>query len=235
MDRVKEVIHDDINGGWNGVGHGDLGEIRETLEGLNDAEFDAVMADLSDEELRKWIKEMGQEPTWLPAGGWDQKTRQEMWSKILKGASRETIDRMSKFTDDIQPRFDDVDGDFANPGRQKIDGEYRDVSLPIFEDGPSMEDVNQGALGDCWYLASLMAVARANPSLIEEAITDNKNGSYTVRLYSDGKPVYITVTDDEVYNKNGGRAFVRSGERWPAIMEKALASYKGTYGAIEGG
>ena len=52
--------------------------------------------------------------------------------------------------------------------------------------------------GDCWYIASLQAVARSNPRIIEEAITDNGNGTYTVRLYHDGKPVYLTVTGDQV-------------------------------------
>ncbi|MCB9235906.1 MAG: hypothetical protein H6581_29935 [Bacteroidia bacterium] len=45
-------------------------------------------------------------------------------------------------------------------------------------------DVNQGSIGDCYFLASLAAVAYTNPGLLEKAITDNKNGTYTVTLYS---------------------------------------------------
>lgn len=104
--------------------------------------------------------------------------------------------------------------------------------------GVSPADIRKGQIGDCWYIASLKAVAAADPSVIENAITDNGNGTYTVRLYHDGKPVYVTVTGDQVIMPDGGQGYARStdkSELWPQIMEKGLAAYEGSYGAIEGG
>ena len=145
--------------------------------------------------------------------------------------------RLAGITNDIQPKYDDVAGDAANDDTKQNNREYKEVdpnAKPVVN-GVNPDDVSQGALGDCWYIASLQAVARSNPKIIEEAITDNGNGTYTVRLYHDGKPVYVTVTGDQVENENGPE-FAKSTDRkelWPNIMEKALASYEGSYGAIE--
>lgn len=48
----------------------------------------------------------------------------------------------------------------------------------------SVNDVNQGSIGDCYFLASLVAVANSNPNHIKNAIKDNKNGTYTVNLFT---------------------------------------------------
>ncbi len=64
---------------------------------------------------------------------------------------------------------------------------------PIPPNTPSYEDLSQGALGDCYYLASLGAVAKTNPAAIENMILDNGDGTYTVRFYNAGVPDYVTV------------------------------------------
>lgn len=48
----------------------------------------------------------------------------------------------------------------------------------------SPTDVNQGSIGDCYFLASLIAVSKTNPNLIKNAIDDNGNGTYTVKLFT---------------------------------------------------
>ena len=159
--------------------------------------------------------------------------RQQMWSKVLPNASAETVRRLAGMSHDLNPRYDDVDVKGKDPGRT-----YRQSQGSPFVDGVSPSDISQGHVGDCWYIASLKSVAAADPSVIENAITDNGNGTYTVRLYHDGKPFYVTVSGDEVVDKNGNQYYAGSateGEMWPQIMEKALASYEGSYGAIEGG
>lgn len=92
-------------------------------------------------------------------------------------------------------------------------------------------------------MVSLQAIAQQHPELIEDAITDNGNGTYTVRLYKDGEAFYVTVTDDLPMTEDGVPAFGRgalsatadgyAGELWPAIMEKAMAAYEGGYGNME--
>jgi hypothetical protein len=51
--------------------------------------------------------------------------------------------------------------------------------------GADPSDVKQGALGDCYLLAALAAVAKTNPALIERMISDNGDGTYNVTIYED--------------------------------------------------
>jgi hypothetical protein len=110
---------------------------------------------------------------------------------------------------------------------------------------PKGKDTAQGALGDCYFIASMAAVANASPNTIKDAIKYNKgDGTYTVRFFEEsyggqGKPVYITV-DAFLPTVAGNRndpayAGEPGGKLWPAIMEKAYAKWKGGYDAIGGG
>jgi len=216
----------------------ELEEIDRQLAGLNGAEVDAFIAGMSDDELRTWISAMEGKLGFFETEGWSIERRQQMWSRVLPNASAETVRRLAGLTKDIQPRIDDVGGDDANSKGKGNGFSYQESQGSPVVDGVSPTDISQGQIGDCWYIAALKSVAAADPSVIENAITDNGNGTYTVRLYHDGKPVDITVTGDEVVDKNGNQGFARSGNRsemWPQIMEKALAAYEGSYGAIEGG
>ena len=158
-------------------------------------------------------------------------------------ASKATLDRLAGLTDEIQPGFGDVGGGGArdNPESPANTAAYGEVEHDLFVDGPSPEDIAQGQLGDGWWVASMMAVAQADPSVISDAITENPNGSYTVRLYDDGAGVYVTVTPETVLMPDGTPAFVSNGggsepyELWPMVVEKAMALHYGDYGEIEGG
>ena len=236
LKRTREALK---SGWFDPVKPEDLEEVERQLAGLNGAEVDAFIAGMSDDELRTWVSEM-EKKKWGPFGtdGWSTERRQQMWSRVLPDASYETVRRLAGFSHDIQPRIDDVEGDSANSKGKGNGFSYLESNGTPYVDGVSPTDIRQGALGDCWYIAALKSVAAADPSVIENAITDNGNGTYTVRLYHDGKPVDITVTGDEVINRDGKQGFARStdtGEKWPQIMEKALAAYEGSYGAIEGG
>ena len=78
------------------------------------------------------------------------------------------------------------------------DTAYSPVSGSLFgANGPSYLDVHQGAVGDCWLMASLAEVAARNPSDIQNMFTDlgstTENGSvvelYKVRFFdSAGSP-----------------------------------------------
>jgi len=110
---------------------------------------------------------------------------------------------------------------------------------------PKGTDTAQGALGDCFFIASMAAIANASPQAIKDAIQfDARSGKYTVRFYEETqsgmKPVYITV-DSYLPTEKGNRkdpayAGDPGGPLWPAIMEKAYAQWKGGYDVIgEGG
>ncbi len=68
--------------------------------------------------------------------------------------------------------------------------EYEDYEqLTAFVQGSGDEhvvdpmDVDQGSLGDCYFVASMAAVARANPDAIKELLVDNGDGTFDVTLY----------------------------------------------------
>src|SRR5208337_3804884 len=133
---------------------------------------------------------------------------------------------------------------------------YSPVSGSLFgANGPSYLDVHQGALGDCWLMASLAEVATRNPSDIQNMFTDlgstTENGSvvelYKVRFFdSAGTPEYITA-DTELPSGGGYYDRVTNGVLWVALAEKAYAEANGagvvttqyvgsdSYAALNGG
>ncbi len=109
------------------------------------------------------------------------------------------------------------------------------------------EDINQGSLGDCYWMAGMAAVAQAQPQLIEKLIKDNGDGTYSVTLYEWGQEKTVVVDNKFPTRSSGGLAYADKGatvdnkaELWPALLEKAWAVMKsggqGTgYADIEGG
>ena len=91
---------------------------------------------------------------------------------------------------------------------------------------PSMNDINQGYLGDCYLLASLAEVANQNPATIQSMITDNGNYTYGVRLFVKGVAQYVTVNN---VLPNSGKIFNDAYSTsnpyilWASLVEKAYA------------
>lgn len=100
--------------------------------------------------------------------------------------------------------------------------------------GPRASDVRQDALGDCYFVATLAAVAQERPQAIRDAIGYNaKTGNFTVRLHdASGKPVHVRVTQADIaYNikRQGGSTMDNTGKTgpaWPAVMETAFAKLR---------
>ncbi|RUM93974.1 MAG: hypothetical protein DSZ28_05615 [Thiothrix sp.] len=116
-----------------------------------------------------------------------------------------------------------------------IPGFVEDMEI-VTEQEIDYQDVAQGSMGDCYFLASVAALAKSNPELIRNLITDNGDGTYTVHFTSGD----VTV-DGDFLASNGsitgagidpdGR---HSPELWVAILEKAYAKLKGGYGPLGG-
>ena len=108
---------------------------------------------------------------------------------------------------------------------------YSAVNSPLFGAiGPSMSDINQGYLGDCYLLSALAEVAHQDPSAITSMITNNGNGSYGVRFYVDGAARYVTV-DNQL--ADGGREFNSASDIWASVVEGAYAEVQ-AQGVITG-
>lgn len=114
----------------------------------------------------------------------------------------------------------------------------------LFRDGVGSNDIGQGALGDCYFLAAMNVV----PSDVIEndiiiTIEDKEEwreiGAFCVKFYYNGDERYVVVDDKFPYGWNKKCVFVKGGEDgkelWPQVIEKAYAKLYGDYGKIEGG
>lgn len=115
------------------------------------------------------------------------------------------------------------------------------------EQSVAANDVRQGALGDCYLMAGMAAVARANPEQIKRLIRDNGDGTFDVTLYIRrnrwSRPEAVTKrVDAQLPTKGPGQLlYANSGDEssegkeiWPSLIEKTLAQHKSSYEAIEG-
>ncbi|MEW6433768.1 MAG: C2 family cysteine protease [Myxococcota bacterium] len=110
-------------------------------------------------------------------------------------------------------------------------------------DGFGADDPLQGNVGDCYFIASLAAVAKARPDLLAKAVTTNRDGTYTVTFFDQPKgatkPTPVAITIDGSFANQRGRleyaAARETKELWPLIFEKAYAAWKGGFDAIEAG
>ena len=120
---------------------------------------------------------------------------------------------------------------------------YRDFANdPLFgPTGPSPDDVAQGAVGDCFYLAVLSAVAKTDPAKIRQSILDMGDGTYLVQFVRGGSKVFVRVDAQLPVWPDGTPAYAGLGQGqslWVAIMEKAYAIFHGpgaSYASIDGG
>ena len=64
----------------------------------------------------------------------------------------------------------------------------------LFPHEPCLDDIKQGKLGECAFLALITSMINKDPLEIKRMIRDNKDGTATVRLFDDcGRAEYYTV------------------------------------------
>lgn len=130
---------------------------------------------------------------------------------------------------------------------------YRQASGSLFKDGASYDDVEQGDVGNCYFLAGLAETALHSPSTVDSMFIDNGDNTYTVRFFKNGVADFVTVdkflpTDASkrfVYASIGNLFNSASNELWVALAEKAYAQLNesgwigqdntNSYQGIEGG
>jgi hypothetical protein len=106
-------------------------------------------------------------------------------------------------------------------GESTFSVSYSTVSSPLFSStGPRISDVNQGYLGDCFFLSSAAEVASQNSNIITSMFTSNGNNTYGVRFYIDGVAEYVTVNNSLA---DGGTIFNEGTDIWASLAEKAYA------------
>ena len=112
---------------------------------------------------------------------------------------------------------------------------------PLFSAaGPSPDDIFQGAVGDCYYLATLSAIAKVDPWRIRQSILDLGDGTFLVQFARGASKVYVHVDSELPTFSSGSLVYANFGagsSMWVAIVEKAYVVFQGppAYAAIDGG
>ncbi|MBD0265780.1 MAG: hypothetical protein ICV78_24575 [Tolypothrix sp. Co-bin9] len=108
---------------------------------------------------------------------------------------------------------------------------YQAINGSLFKNGISADDVKQGILGDCYYLATLSSIAREKPNYIKNMFIDNGDNTFTVRFFNNAVANYVTVDrylptnayGQLIYASSGSSNKNSSSELWVALAEKAYA------------
>jgi len=85
--------------------------------------------------------------------------------------------------------------------------------------GVSSDSVRQGGLGSCYFHSTVAAMARSNPKIIQDIITENSDGTYTV-LFPDGKKMNV-YPEDLRYARLS--RFELSDGQWVGVLLRAYA------------
>jgi hypothetical protein len=118
---------------------------------------------------------------------------------------------------------------------------YDFSSTPLWVNGPDYNDVVQGYLGDCYYMAALGSLAGTHPDLVSQMIAPMGDGTYAVRFYQNNQPVYVRVDAQLPGTAPGSLIYgdvTPNGELWVALTEKAYAQFRAgrnSYQSIAGG
>jgi len=106
------------------------------------------------------------------------------------------------------------------------------------------DDVDQGQLGNCWFLAALQSILEESPHKLNGCIpknvnfrSANYNGVLEFVFYDNGLPTKVVISD-KLPTVKGSLIFAssnRSNEFWTPLIEKAYAVFQGDYDEIHGG
>lgn len=129
---------------------------------------------------------------------------------------------------------------------------YRNASGSLFVGLPTISQSRQGALGNCYFIASMVSIAAKNSSAIQNMFIDNGDNTFTVRFFGGamgsffqnglissgfvsgaGVASYVTVNRSLPTFSNGTLAYSGMGlsatatstPLWIALAEKAYAQW----------
>ena len=117
---------------------------------------------------------------------------------------------------------------------------FPDKQASMWGDVVDMQDLNQGQLGNCWFISALASVAAVPKRIHNLFLTDfsNDQGIYAARMYALGAPVTVSVDDRIPVTKENGSSsyetiFVKvpdnDSSTWGTMAEKIAAKYYGNY------
>ncbi|MBV6628122.1 MAG: pre-peptidase C-terminal domain-containing protein [Rivularia sp. (in: Bacteria)] len=120
---------------------------------------------------------------------------------------------------------------FRGSERPQTPHTYQYAKGSLFQNGISHDDIRQGYINNCFFLAGLGATLVQSPEIIQNMFIDNGDGTFTVRFYKNGVADYVTVDRYLPTNNIGNLVYANAGdyhgndsnELWVALAEKAYA------------
>lgn len=112
---------------------------------------------------------------------------------------------------------------------------------PLCIDLPQPGTVKQGNIGDCWLVSAVDAIAVADPQRLRSLFRENDDGTVTFTFHRYDHETRrrvtedVTVTNSALHNGSAVYGSTSTNERWFALLEKAMAGFKGGYEAIVSG
>lgn len=146
----------------------------------------------------------------------------------LSGQNREPLDLNDIDLDDVDIDLGDIEIKLPPPEIPFVRGENDRHTI-------DPNDIDQDRYGSCSVLSTLHTIASQDPSVIQDMIRDNGDGTYTVTFQEEKEilgvtvwvPVEVTVSGpfSAGGGANPGDTSAQGSEVWPAIIEKAYVQH----------
>ncbi|MDR3178987.1 MAG: hypothetical protein LBT82_02915 [Oscillospiraceae bacterium] len=128
---------------------------------------------------------------------------------------------------DPELKFSQVD---SQSGFKAEEHKYN-LAAPLFRHSPSVHDIRQGGIGNCYFESSLIAFLSTSDGQqkILESMYDNEDGTVTVRLFNnDGKERYFTINKSipKIKDAEGVLKIINTKDHviWPSLFFKAYVA-----------
>lgn len=224
-DDGADSVYGGAGNDWSSGGNGD-----DVLVSIGGGTADSVRGDAGRDEF--WIDDASTENV-LDA---------DFWGESLAG----TVHKVGVFANAASKELNGqnlTDPDFSDNRTPYTPDVKNFSSHPLFADsGPNQDDIVQGQVGDCYFLAGLSSTARVDAQRIKNSVVDLGDGTYAAEFFDGSNWKFYRVDGDlATYNGTSSLYYANYGASqsiWVPIMEKAFADFRSgsnSYNSIHGG